>query len=876
MLTRFLVPLALLTGFAGLTSCSSGGSADGAQALIACDGAEINRVCLTACNLGCSQSGCQITDIAQNQPLSFSFSQPIDPASVNEASVTIVTAQGEPALGVRRVVGERIEFIPEIQVVAGTSFFGFKASATYLLTLQGGGSNLNAIRGTSGDPLNESITCTLSVTRGIIDLNAVAPSARLLEPTSPQNVSINSAVRLEFNEIVDASPFTGTTASNGPVRISMRRTRAAQGGGRECIATGDSVDVLGTQRISIDAQRNVSVWTFVPATPFPGEVCAEIEVTSAVRDLSGRPAGNQVFQFITESTQPIVLTTVENFDDDSRLDRGASAGSWANGEARFGQLGGSGKLGVFDITNGVSLGGNVYLWNTDSTVIPGAQTATGSNITVTDGVFEFSDFVVPLGFTLRFTGSNPVVVRSTGRIDVQGTIDCAGSSPGGGFNGSLGVIIRSGADGGPGAGPGGDGGLAGNGQSHVAGNNGRRGSDVQVASGHAFATQTGNTGGAGARQFPTDGRNASLVFVNFLTQMVGAGGGGGGYLTPGAIGEATVNNNGLSNGGPTNTAWLGPSANGGSAFDVTGPLAPPAGTASLDHFLIGGSGGGGGGSHALFTNSFLPSWYNGSGGGGGGGAIALRAGDQLIIGPTASVLATGGKGDDYIRPSGAPTVNMPTPGGGGSGGSILLQSGRVVDVAGVVDVSGGAGGILDLRGSTYGAGTNGGDGSDGYLRLEFPSGAAADPSTVLANAMPTAAPINLGDLTDEDQETSFTSLWYFTGQVFGPVYLRYEIEARVDGVSVLYSDDPAVSPNIAARGMAPIFAQWQGAQLDPATIQPQFGVDRPFRDYVGRATNPAGLTLADDALNGFRFKLNLDRSFGQEVIVDKVTVYYQF
>ena len=76
--------------------------------------------------------------------------------------------------------------------------------------------------------------------------------------------------------------------------------------------------------------------------------------------------------------------------------------------------------------------------------------------------------------------------------------------------------------------------------------------------------------------------------------------------------------------------------------------------------------------------------------------------------------------------------------------------------------------------------------------------------------------------------------------------------------------------------LAPIFAQWQGAQLDPATIRPQFGVDRPFRDYVGRATNPTELTLADDALNGFRFKLNLDRSFGQEVIVDKVTVFYQF
>jgi hypothetical protein len=315
--------------------------------------------------------------------------------------------------------------------------------------------------------------------------------------------------------------------------------------------------------------------------------------------------------------------------------------------------------------------------------------------------------------------------------------------------------------------------------------------------------------------------------------------------------------------------YMGPPAAGGAAF----PLFPvPGGVRSSLHFLVGGSGGGGAGSSPLFSsvNAPLTAWAPGMGGGGGGGAIALRAGHTLRVAGAGRILAHGGSA---ATDTGTPTpVSLPLPGGGGSGGSVLLQAGDRSDVAGVIDVRGGAGGLVrrdSFQGPPIGdrAEVVGGDGGAGFVRLEVPSGPSP---ALLPNVQPPAGPDNVGLLTEQDALVGFQSRFYLTSPASGPTYLRYEILATVDGVPVTFSDDPTRGPP-ARPGSAPIHAFFQAGTVDPLTNAVNPASLRPWRTRVGFGAP----SLASDGLNGYRFLLLLDRSLGQQVQILSVTVWYR-
>ena len=74
----------------------------------------------------------------------------------------------------------------------------------------------------------------------------------------------------------------------------------------------------------------------------------------------------------------------------------------------------------------------------------------------------------------------------------------------------------------------------------------------------------------------------------------------------------------------------------------------------------------------------------------------------------------------------------------------------------------------------------------------------------------------LASLTEADDLSSFRSEYYTTGLVLGPEFARYEIYATVDGVPVVFSDDPAVSPRAAGVG-EPIRAYFQAADMNVST-----------------------------------------------------------
>ena len=108
--------------------------------------------------------------------------------------------------------------------------------------------------------------------------------------------------------------------------------------------------------------------------------------------------------------------------------------------------------------------------------------------------------------------------------------------------------------------------------------------------------------------------------------------------------------------------------------------------------------------------------------------------------------------------------------------------------------------------------------------------------------------------------------------IFGPQFARYEIEATVDGVAMVFSDDPAVS-NLAAGVGAPIRALFQGANLDLVTGEVLDPVMAPWRTSVRSSFNQTG--MASDGRNGYRFMLFVDHTLATDVTIDRVVVVYR-
>jgi len=323
---------------------------------------------------------------------------------------------------------------------------------------------------------------------------------------------------------------------------------------------------------------------------------------------------------------------------------------------------------------------------------------------------------------------------------------------------------------------------------------------------------------------------------------------------------------------------IGPPAAGGVALPSLLPL-PPGARSSL-HFLVGGAGGGGAGSQPLFcfrTGTSPPAnpFSFGSGGGGGGGAIALRAGDRLLIEGTASVLVFGGSAG--AAPTSSATGPLAAVGGGGSGGSVLLQTGREAQIVGLIDARGGARGTCS-RASALTPGsceTNGGTGANGFIRLEVPSNPS---TTLLPNSQPPATAGNVDLLLEQEPRSGFQTLYYSTNLPFGPTFRRYEIRALVNGQQRMFSDDAAASdPAWPLVGPAkftsgPLQTYFQAVTIDLTTQVPVPNTERPWRQNVGSFN--AEPALADDALNGFRFQILVDRTAGDTIVINSIKVIY--
>ena len=114
--------------------------------------------------------------------------------------------------------------------------------------------------------------------------------------------------------------------------------------------------------------------------------------------------------------------------------------------------------------------------------------------------------------------------------------------------------------------------------------------------------------------------------------------------------------------------------------------------------------------------------------------------------------------------------------------------------------------------------------------------------------------------------------FYDTNLFFPPKYVRYEIDALINNVPVLYSDDPAKSP-VKADANAPVTLLIQGAQLDPDTKLPDPETFSSW--FVGEVD---GLNRAGG--NGFRYMLRFSRdklpaAVADPIVIQEVRVFYR-
>ena len=885
-----------------VTGCG-GGSGGGGGDRIPCGGAQ--SFCVVQCDLNCQGNTFANSTIAENQRLKFTFSEPVDPATVNGASISIRTATGVAPAGDLIVEGNVVTFAPGVTSNNGISTFGFQRNETYIITLAGGSNASQGVRNLAGDGLSEEISGTVVASGGIVDENGEPPTVELIAPTNLVNAPVNPTIVLRFSELIDTTPLQVSLGEASPIRVVLR----GQLPSGLCDTEAEGIALGGLPQLSTETvgQREVTVVTFTPAVQLPGQSCITVRVTADMRDLSGRSAIPAVFRILTQEGVSTPIEISETFTDASQQEPVVSGGTWSSG-ARPGLIGGDGRHGSFDPLLGNPIGGNTFEWNTDLFVIPQSASLTGQEYTVTDGQFYFTDMNVPEGTTIRFTGTQPPVIRVRGDVNIAGTIDVNGADlpftiqtagPATGervtvFNARFGTptqnsLIMPGTLGGPGGGRGGNGAQEGDDNGPQSIFNGQPGEDVGVRAGHAYLGNTAGTGGAGSQQTPASGAwSAPFPLVgNVYSAYFSPGGGGGGFGGPGTQANNPAHTN------PTNTLVTTPRAAAGGAFSLQPypPASPPAGYTSLDHFLVGGSGGGGGGSHGYGLLSIGPSpnerWMKGHAGTGGGGAAAIRCGGAMTIAATAVVTSRGGAGvviagDDPTSATTTDTYGISSPGGGGSGGSFVLQAARSLSFGGTMDTRGAEGSVNGfMLNSLQSMSGKGGDGADGYFRLESATnvafGGASFPTFVQGE--------NSGDLTDRDVFSGDASLWYGTSLVFPPTWERYEIDVDTDGdgtVDVTYTDSgepgtqkayetvPTGTGQVPSPVTLPLVIEFQGAELDQSGTTPLEGTIGPWREGIGSGAGP-GIQL--DSITGFRFRVTYNRDLFPDMVVKELRVF---
>ena len=429
----------------------------------------------------------QFPAIAVNQEIQIIFNERLAPRRINETTVTI-TSIGADELGplgltsslpggvvapVTRVVrGDKLKIRPAYFFQGSSVNFGFAPLAYYRLELKGGNRGL---RSTDGDKLRRRIFIEFRTTDQVADMRpgAPVPKVKLLDPVEgtqrltetppefPQS-SFDDAtpspapgVRIKFNELVLPSSLLNPANGESPtlmILIDVDDNPAT---------FTDRVSMPGAFEITHTSNRTKVEWTSAVAN-IPGDSFYLVNIEPYVEDLVGnsrfsetQDAGaRQLFGFRTKDATGTPLDPIlEEFEDKLKLDVLVSSADWNQapdglGFLRNGPGGGTGEDGPYHPTS------DDVLATSEFDVDLGREV---------QRIWNFTSLEIPFGVTVTGAGEFPLMIRSTGAVNVSGTIDVSGEDaeqfteerirPGagtvgalGGFGGALGGSVTDGVD----------------------------------------------------------------------------------------------------------------------------------------------------------------------------------------------------------------------------------------------------------------------------------------------------------------------------------------------------------------------------------------------------------------------------------------------
>jgi len=648
--------------------------------------------------------------------------------------------------------GQMVTFIPEVPTRLDLSDSGYQPGATYTVVVPSF-PETNTVLSVEGTPVVErdgrifvSSFTTVPITSPFLFLggeNAGLPRVVNSSPADSQGgVEPDARIFVRFSQPLDPRTVTPdnfflnlvSVAGRPQLEVSLflRQSRAGL------------VEVVMT-----------------PLSDLPPNHWYEVTISQGVRDLLGAviPPGTK-FSFSTSGSVPPPTDIVETFSNNSQEETTLTSANW-NGTkpyvgsvpgaltASYSPFAGSGVDGKLDPTVG-----DITLLDTGTT---------------SPNHFNYTEIDVAIGATVIGQGSYGLVLRSQSDVSIAGLIDVGGLSGGTGQTGSAGDTDATGGAGGAGGAGGFDGGDGAMTEIGAAGN--FDGIDGDGDGG-------GNGGGTGDQeeQATPDSQPPNAARMR-------EAGGGGGHATAG--GDADYANFKGKDGGRGGGTY-------GEGDFTDAPLVPPIVGVPTLTLGFGGSGGGGGGGeddHPDPTNNPNPPLGDGKpgaedegggGGGGGGGALQITAYGSISV--SGRLAANGGQGGRSFNES-TGGLGQGAAGGGGAGGSIWLQSFAQItlDALAQIEALGGFGGLGDSITNRAGLDKQqGGDGGDGYIRLEDADGSIIVPGTVT----PQGADL-VGEFTPLLALASFAqSRWY--NQFFTtPNYGAVEVDSALNGGTIL-------------------------------------------------------------------------------------------
>lgn len=415
---------------------------------------------LTSCSLGGAPCGTATNVVQQTQSLTFTFNESVAPNSVTSETLQILEVDpsgggGAEPPGLRVASGNNVTFTPEVSFDSnGNVSYGFKPGKTYRITIPK--APQTAIQSVGGHPNTSSVTTTIFVSNQLADIVPGPPTAHLSLPTAPTGSPLDTAIEVTFSDIMNVSTLVNKlqgTSQTLSVYVDLDGNLAT---------TNDQIIQTGLWDINFDSIAKETTVRFTHTSPLPspgpsGQRTIVVAINGlVVKDLGGNSlVGPSVFTFQTgPCNQQNAFNIVEDFANNTN-EEGTDSGAnmWNPGSSPgllvSGKGGGNGQHGAlladtsFDVgtkgalaTDGTSVAADQN-FNSPGRIpfvvkaidgLPAVNENTSKDVTVTDGIFQFSSFTINTGVTLRLEGSKPARIFSRGNVNINGTLDVGGAN----------------------------------------------------------------------------------------------------------------------------------------------------------------------------------------------------------------------------------------------------------------------------------------------------------------------------------------------------------------------------------------------------------------------------------------------------------------